>query len=208
MSHKVSFFLLVSMCLLLTLRTTNAQELPNMVLCENTQVSLGQSKQQVRTALAVCCRLKNNRLDFPDGTASEQPNQISFEANRVGTCSGSVLFDTAEKLVYAQRDLGQFNEGESTLGLAHALTEGISNLLPNRTTNLGGQNGTVTNALANVELHVTAGPVGSQNTLFVSVVGRTLRFEVLDFAQVKLVVVQEEIGDLRKGDLRSVPIRK
>ena len=207
MSHGVSIYFPVSMCLLLNLNVMHAQEQANMVLCEDTRVSLGQSKQQVRNALAVCCRLSNNRIDQKEGTI-EFPNQIVFEANRAGTCSGSVLFDTAEKLVYAQRDFGQFNEGDSVLGLAHALTEAISGILPRPASKPGAQGGTLTFADAKIELHAAAGPLGSQNTLFITVAGRTLRFTVNDATQIKLVVVEEEIGDLSKGDFKSVSVPK
>lgn len=207
MSRHASIYLIISMCLFLGVRTLDAQEQPNMVVCENTSVSLGQTKQQVRNALAVCCRLNNNRIDLPDGTR-EQPNQIVFEANRAGACSGSLVFDTAEKLVYVQRDLEQFDGGSSALSLAHTLTEGISSLLPNPVVKPDIGTNTVKSELVNVELHIAAGPLGSLNTLFFTVAGRTLRFEVNDVTQLKLAVVAEEIGELRKGDLKSVPIRK
>jgi len=99
MPYRLIICLLVSMCILG--RTAHADEQPNMVLCENTRVSLGQSKQQVRTTLAVCCRLqieqvKNNWMADTD--------QLLFQSKE-GTngCVGSLLFDATEKLVYASR---------------------------------------------------------------------------------------------------------
>ena len=72
-----------------------------MVLCENIRVSLGQSKRQVRDALAVCCRLqvehvKNNWMADTD--------QLFFQSTG-GTdgCVGSLLFDATGKLAYASR---------------------------------------------------------------------------------------------------------
>lgn len=212
MSRHTLIYLIISMCLFLGVRTLDAQEQPNMVICENTRVGLGQTKQQVRNALAVCCRF--NSANFFD---IEYPNQIVFEANRAGgACSGMLLFDTSEKLVFAQREMGQFDESSSPLGLARALTEAINNLLPNPPAKLDVRDDkTIKIGVANVELHVTAERLGSVNTLFITFGERRLRLVVADKTRLdrsdkrlEVASVEEEIGDMGNGDMKSVPIRK
>src|SRR5690242_15801940 len=88
-----------SLVLVLSAQAAPAQHPPpDLAVCEDTRVSLGETKQQVRTSLSVCCRFKNKQFD-----QKEYPNQIVFEANREGvTCSGFLLFDSSEKLAFAE----------------------------------------------------------------------------------------------------------
>lgn len=79
------------MCLLLNLSVMQAQEQPNMVLCEDTRVTLGQTKQQVRSALSMCCRIQQ------DG-----PRMLYVAREGANICSGSLWFE-GENLVYAKR---------------------------------------------------------------------------------------------------------
>lgn len=72
-----------------------------MVLCENIRVSLGQTKQQVRNALAVCCRLQNEQIK--DNRITDTDELFFQSKEDTHGCVGSLLFDATAKLVYASR---------------------------------------------------------------------------------------------------------
>src|ERR1700722_17745710 len=115
---------------------TNTQR-TSLTVCEDAYVSLQQTKQEVRSALAVCCRLAY--ADFPSGTIkdisgpAQDLNQIDFEAKEVGgTCSGTVMFNNAEKLVFAKRQLAIVEGNSPALALGQAIEKGLDALLPGR----------------------------------------------------------------------------
>jgi hypothetical protein len=139
----------------------------------------------------------------------EYPNQILYNPNgATGNCIGTLMFDTSEVLVYADRYLGQFGEGADVHSFARTFTETMNRLL----TPLGPMphGETARGATVYLESQVSAGPAGSQKTLFFVVQGHTLRMELDDLSehQYSTLLLIEEIGDMRKWDRRSVPLKK
>ena len=135
-------------------------------------------------------------------------NKIVFEAGREGiTCSGTLHFNSSEKLVFAERELGDFEKGSEALSLAHILTTAINSLVPSAAVKLD-ENHTGKFAMADLQLHVLSGPGGSQKTLFITVDRRTVKMEVNDGGQSPFIRVTQSIGDMHKGDWRSVPVKK
>ena len=192
---------------LLLLMQTGRVYLPiDMTLCEQVRVSLGQTKQDVRNALAVCCRFSNPQFPSPNGT-EEYVNEITFESKDGSrSCSGTLMFDGADKLVYAQRDFAFLGSDARAPELAHAFTMALSSLLPGPSTKISGSD--VKSAVAMLSANISSGPKGSQNTYFLTVGERTLRFVVNDNTTVNTFEVAEEIGDIDKWDTKSELIKK
>jgi hypothetical protein len=185
---------------------THAQQRPTLSVCEDTSVTVGQTKQQVREALSVCCSFKTVEL-----SGTEYPNQMLFSSKQQGgsECTGSLLFGSDEKLVFAYREVGQFNEHVDSVSFVQLLTKAVNRLFPSTSVPVKVEpNGTTRVAPSNIELSVLSGPAGSQKTIFVTVGDRTLRIELDDYAKDTSVFVREEIGDMRKYDAKSLAGKK
>jgi hypothetical protein len=197
----------LTVIVILALPSADAQESLPLTVCEGASISLGQTKQEVRKALTVCCRYKNSQFKGKNGEV-EYPNQIVFEADRADrTCTGAVLFDKAETAVFASRDLGQFDESSDGLSFARALTEAMNSLLPVAKT--PGEQDTIKVADVTTFLVISAGPTGSSKELSFTVQGHTLRLRLGDSSKHPSdVLLTEEIGDIYKWDRTSVPLKK
>lgn len=182
---------------LLSVRAARAQEQPNLLLCEDTRVSLGHSKQQVKNTLEICCRFHNAHLPGKDGPR-EYPSQILFEAREgAGSCSGMVLFDTSDRLVYAERIFfGYGNEESTEQTLAQALFKAVRSLFTNPATTIDGA------AYQDAMAQLVSMASGEQRNLQLAVGARMLEVN-LDHAQRTTIVVN--VGNLSKGDFTSVP---
>lgn len=210
MSHRVSIYLPVSMSLLLSVRTMHAQEQPSLVVCEDVRVSLGQTKQQVKNALSVCCHYENMQNKNKDGVVvTEYPNEILFRASRTGvSCTGDAMFDASEKLVFAER-IEEFYKDSNAFDFAHALTEAISRLLPNPPPNAVAANKEETSRIATAQVQLDTYD-SHQKNLFVTVGGHALMMMIVDDSERHpgVISIFWQIGNVQKWDQTAVPVKK
>jgi len=188
---------------LLGLISANGQGKPDLGICGDGGVSLGQSKEQVGNALAICCTIKHPFVGKDE--SREYSNQITFEARLRGSaCQGLLLFDRTEKLVYAQRQWGEFAETANPLDLARAFVQAINHLLPARTSIPGSDEALAT---SDALIGLTTSARGSSTVQF-TVGKRTVEVYLDEASRSPFVLVTEQVGDINKWDRATVSVRK
>ena len=169
---------------------------PDLVVCEDARVTLGESKQDVSDALAVCCR--RNRLP---AFLNDDRNQIDFES-RDGSrkCEGELLFDGQERLVFAIRNFT--NDPLDAATLADNLFQAVDRLLQGEPVqdSVTWENKSST---GRISLGKLSGPKGSLNELQIEIGAHLLRLQGAPSQsrlgdRLHFAYLSDEIGDPRK----------
>jgi hypothetical protein len=169
---------------------------PELVVCEDARVTLGESKQDVNGALSVCCR--RNRLP---AFLNDDRNQIDFES-RDGSrkCEGELLFDGQERLVFAIRNFTYDPLDAATL--ADNLFQAVDRLLQGQP---GQESVTWKNKSSEgrISLGKLSGPKGSLNELQLEIGTHLLRLQGAPSQsrlgdRLHVAYLSDEIGDPRK----------
>ena len=171
---------------------------PELVVCEDARVRLGQPKQDVRDALSNCCRGVPGLLD--------DDNSISFESKDGSRkCEFQVAFDGHERLVFAARHF-IYDLLDSTT-LVDCLLQAVDRILQGQPVheNNGFRN---KSAIGTIILGKVSSPKGSLGTLLIGIGAHTLAIqgappESLPGDQLHFVHLSDEIGDFGK----HVPLR-
>ncbi len=169
---------------------------PELVVCEGARVTLGESKQVVGNALSVCCR--RNRLP---AFLNDDRNQIDFES-RDGSrkCTGELLFDGEERLVFAIRNFT--NDPLDAATLADNLFQAVDRLLQGEPVqeSITWKN---KSAAGRIGLGKLSGPKGSLNELQIEIGAHLLRLQGAPSQsrlgdRLHFAYLSDEIGDPRK----------
>jgi hypothetical protein len=169
---------------------------PELVICEDSRVTLGESKQDVREALSSCCR-RNSLPAF----LNDDRNQIDFESKDGSRkCQGELLFDGAERLVFAIRNFTYDPLDAATL--ADNLFQALDRLLQGERIQ---ESSTWKNksGLGRLSLEKLSGPKGSLNELQIEIGAHLLRLQGAPSQSrlgdsLHLAYLSDEIGDPRK----------
>lgn len=169
---------------------------PELVVCEDARVTLGESKQDVRDALSACCR-RNSLPAF----LNDDHNQIDFESKDGShKCEGELLFDGQERLVFAIRNFTYDPLDAATL--ADNLFQAVDRLLQGEPVQE-----TITwknkSATGRISLGKLSGPKGSLNELQIEIGAHLLRLQGAPSQsrlgdRLHFAYLSDEIGDPRK----------
>jgi hypothetical protein len=169
---------------------------PEIVICEDARVTLGESKQGVRDALSLCCR-RNSLPAF----LNDDRNQIDFESKDGSRkCAGELLFDGQELLVFAIRNFTYDPLDAATL--ADNLFQAVDRLLHGEPVQDG-----ITwknkSATGRIGLGKLSGPKGSLNELQIEIGAHLLRLQGAPSQsrlgdRLHFAYLSDEIGDPRK----------
>lgn len=190
----------VSLLVLLAI-AGQADSPPELGVCEDARVSLGQSKQDVRNALSVCCRVL---ADLP--AFLKDDNQINFESKDGSRkCEGNLSFDAEERLVYASRTF-PYNPLDAVT-LADSIFQAVDRILQGSSVRTTKSNGwTTKSAPGAISLGKYSQPQGFTNEVELAFGDHRviLRGSPSGESFPHFVSISEEIGDIFKW----VPLKR
>ncbi len=163
---------------------------PDIAVCEDARVSLGQTKQEVHSAVSLCCRIEQPGADA---------NAFRITGRQDSTCVNFVRFDGTGKLAWASHG-GVSYQNAATLALWNDLVHAIGDLLRDAPTSAPSSGTTSRATVANVELSTSYQRADFGTTaIFIQVGPRIVSIQLQEAGTVKMTDVSEEIGDMKNA---------